>query len=239
MTTWSEFCPAGYANIINGLRNLGYAPHSFHSVDPNARHVVIRHDVDFSLDAAVLMAEQERQLGVNSAYFILVRTEFYNALSAAGSNALRRILDLGHEIGLHFDASLYAGRDIVEEIQRESEWLASALGTAVGSVSFHRPANEIVGGPNKLAGLTNTYGQKFVEDMAYCSDSRGVWRFGHPFDNAAIQEGRALQLLVHPFWWTEPAMSPEDRLRSFLARRTRDLDEELARHCVVHIPQGS
>lgn len=239
MTAWREFCPAGYAALIDGVRGLGYEVRDFASADPGARHVVLRHDVDFCLDAAVRMAEQERALGVSSVFFVLLRTEFYNALSSAGLSALRAISGLGHEIGLHFDAALYPHDGVLTGIRQEADWLGSALGAPIRTMSFHRPADGGVGGENELAGLINAYGRRFTRDMVYRSDSRGTWRSGHPLESPEVRAGRALQLLVHPFWWTEPAMSPEDRLRAFLARRARDLDEELARHCLVHKPQRS
>lgn len=241
MTDWNEFCSQGYAALINGLIERGYEARGFHDVDQSSRHVIVRHDVDFSLEDAVRMAGQENELGIISTYFVLMRSEFYNPLSAAGLAALRAITDCRHEIGLHFDGALYAGDDqnLLRAIQLESNLLASALGRPVRTMSFHRPASERIGDTNELAGLINAYGPRFVKDMGYRSDSRGAWRYGHPFDDASIQEGRALQLLVHPFWWSDPAMSPQERLRAFLARRARYLDEELARHCVVHVPQRS
>jgi hypothetical protein len=85
-----------------------------------------------------------------------------------------------------------------------------------------------------VAGRLNAYGRRFVKDMGYCSDSRGAWRFGAPLDHPALAEGRGMQLLIHPFWWTEPSLSPQERLHRFLAERAAFLDRELERHCLVH-----
>lgn len=229
-----EFSPQAYAGMIATIRDRGYETRGFSDVDPSQRHLIVRHDVDFSLDAALAMAEQEATLGLSSTYFVLLRTEFYNPLSGEGLAALRRIGSLGHTIGLHFDAALYAEERIEGAAGDECSLLEAVIGQPVAVLSFHRPAKNLIGAADRVAGRINAYAPRYVRDMGYCSDSRGVWRYGAPLDHAAIAEGRALQLLVHPFWWTEPALPPEERLRRFLAERAAFLDRELATHCLTH-----
>jgi hypothetical protein len=230
-----SFSPAAYAELIGALRERGYETKDFMSADPTKRHLIVRHDIDFSLGAALQMAEHEKKLGFASTYFVLMRTEFYNALSDEGLKALRAIAALGHTIGLHFDTALYAGDSNVEVCAaQECGWLESALERAVPVVSFHRPAPERIGSTERFAGRMNAYAPRFIRDMVYCSDSRGAWHHGEPLEHPAVRTGRALQLLIHPFWWTEPPLPPQERLRAFLEQRAQFLDQELARHCTVH-----
>ena len=235
------FSPASYAKLIAALRERGYAPRGYADADPKAKHLIVRHDVDYSLDAANAMAKQESEIGFASTYFVLLRTEFYNLLSAEGLVALRSIASHGHTIGLHFDAALYSTDSKVLEsaIAHECGLLETALGKPVTVLSFHRPAPQFVGAQDRIAGRINAYGQKFVREMGYCSDSRGAWHHGAPLDHPAVREGRGLQLLVHSFWWTEPMLPPEERLRRFIAERATFLDRELARHSNVHKPATS
>lgn len=235
------FSPPAYVKLITSLRARGYEPRGYLDVDPSARHLIIRHDVDFSLTAALSMAKLEAAASITSTYFILLRTEFYNAMSAEGFDALDRIAALGHSIGLHFDAALYArdGNVLDAAIARECGLLEYIVGKSVKVMSFHRPAPELVGEADEWAGRLNAYGPRFVRDMGYCSDSRGAWHNGAPLDHPAVQQGRALQLLVHPFWWQLPALSPEERLQRFLAERSGFLDKELVRHCTVHRVSGT
>ena len=136
----TEFSPAGYAALLGGLRDRGYAVRSFAAAQPEQRHLILRHDIDFSLAAALAMAEQESALGIAATYFILLRTEFYNPLSGAGLDAIRRVAALGHAIGLHFDAALYPDADDLNgAVARECDLLAGALGVDVPLVSLHRP----------------------------------------------------------------------------------------------------
>src|SRR5262245_39873765 len=100
-----DFSPAGYAALLTEFAARGYTATGFAEVSSAARHLIIRHDVDFSLDAAAAMAELEHARGIRATYFVLLRTEFYNPLSDAGLASLQRIASLGHAIGLHFDAA--------------------------------------------------------------------------------------------------------------------------------------
>ncbi len=232
------FSPAAYAALIASFRKLGYEIRGYADADPAKRHLILRHDVDFSLDAAAQMAKQEASLSVAATYFILLRTEFYNALSGGGLALLRAIAAGRHTIGLHFDAALYSERELEEAATRECSLLEIVIERPVPVVSFHRPAPERLNGADRVAGRINAYGSRFIREKGYCSDSRGAWRNGMPLDHPAVQEGRALQLLIHPFWWTEPSLPPEDRLRRFLAERAAFLDRELAKHCLVHKAGG-
>jgi len=229
------FSPTSYAKLIVALRERGYESRGYADADPKAKHLIVRHDVDYSLDAASAMAKQEAELGFASTYFVLLRTEFYNLFSAEGLAALRSIASYGHTIGLHFDAALYSA-GLESAIAHECGLLETILGKPVTVLSFHRPAPQFVGAQDRIAGRINAYGQKFVREMGYCSDSRGAWHHGSPLDHPAVREGRALQLLVHSFWWTEPMLPPEERLRRFIAERAVFLDRELSRHSNVHKP---
>lgn len=235
MSARTEFSPEGYVALFDALQERGYAVRGFPDADPAARHLVLRHDVDFSLAAALAMAEAEAARGIAATYFVLLRTEFYNPLSGEGLRALERIAAL-HTVGLHFDAALYGddakARDAAAA--RECDLLAQVIGRPVELVSYHRPGSVGTGGDERISGRLNIYAPRFVRDMGYCSDSRGGWHHGHPLEHAAIRAGRALHLLVHPFWWQAPPLPPEERLRRFLAERSAFLDRELARHCTIH-----
>ena len=102
-------------------------------------------------------------------------------------------------------------------------------------ISFHRPAKSLLGRTEPLADRPHTYQPKFFSEMAYCSDSRGEWGHGHPFDLDAVTEGRALQLLTHPVWWTNNTLAAES-LDTLLISRVKILDQYLATNCATHIP---
>jgi hypothetical protein len=231
-----DFSPEGYAAMIAALQDKGYECRDFTDADPAASHLILRHDIDFSLLAARAMADLEANLGLRSSYFVLLRTEFYNPLSAEGLEALGHILTRGHDIGLHFDAALYPSDDatIDSAVIRECALLETALQRPVTIMSFHRPVPDLIGRRDLVGGRLNAYSARFVRDIGYCSDSRGGWYHGEPAEHPAVQQGRALQLLTHPFWWQAPGTPPLQRLKAFLSARSQLLDSELRRHCTIY-----
>ncbi len=232
------FTPTAYRDLVENLLARGYSVRGYADAEPAQRHLVLRHDIDMSLDAALPIAEIEHALGLKAHYFVLVRTEMYNLFSAHARDALRRLADLGHEIGLHLDASFYNNDPLALQQAAETECtvLEAATGNPVRTISFHRPAKHLLGYADPLAGRVHAYQPRFFAEMGYCSDSRGAWQNGHPLENAAVREGRGLQLLTHPIWWTGVASSLQHRLNEFLVSRMDTFDLALAENCSVHKP---
>ena len=105
---------------------------------------MLRHDLDMSIEAALQVARVEHAIGMKATYFVLLRTEFYNPFSEIARETLFEIMNLGHRIGLHFDASLYqdGGGDFENVVDWECETLSRLLRREVDIVSFHRPAEK-------------------------------------------------------------------------------------------------
>jgi hypothetical protein len=115
------------------------------ATDPEGRVLVgLRHDVDDRLDSALRMAELEHRRGVRATYFVLHTASYYG--SPGLLDALRRLQELGHEVGWHNDLvtlQLVYGRDPVEylagELRRLRENGIDVVGTAAhGSIHCHR-----------------------------------------------------------------------------------------------------
>lgn len=238
-----DFSPAAYAALLEHFLALRYESRQFKDAEPSGRHLILRHDLDMSLQAAERIAEIEHDTGVSAEYFILLDTEMYNIFSRRSRRSLSRILALGGRIGLHFDASAY-GEDLAamdRAARHECNVIEQLIGAPVRTISFHRPAQRLLGLAQPLAGRLHAYMPRFFEDMGYCSDSQGRWRFGLPLDHVAVAEGRALQLLTHPIWWQEPGgLDPVERLERFAATRGMLLRDELSDNCIpfraVHRP---
>lgn len=200
-----DFSWSAYRALIQAFLDRGYAVKLFGELDPNESHLVLRHDIDFSLRAAVDIARIEADMGVRSHYYVLLQTEFYNLCSPQDWDRVLEIADLGHDVGLHFDASRYdADLETLEEaVARECNVLAAITGQEVETVSFHRPAQSLLGLDRPLAGRLHAYQPRFFFDIAYVADSRGLFRYGHPLDHIAFAEAKAMQLLTHPIWWPQ------------------------------------
>ena len=229
-----EFSLAGYRELIAAILARGYETKNFAEVEAGRPHLILRHDLDMSIDAALTIAEIEADLEIGASYFVLLRSEMYNSWSGQARDNLRRILDLGHEIGLHFDCSLYSS-NLDDAAAEECRALEAVIGAPVETVSFHRPAKMLLGRAEDIAGRRHTYQPRYFSDMGYCSDSRGAWRHGHPLDHAALSEGRALQLLTHPIWWnrSEP-LDPVQALDRLRTERDGVLAASLSVNCIPY-----
>lgn len=189
---------------------------------PKTRHVLWRHDVDYSVHRALRLAEIDAGAGVRSTFFFYPHSPFYNLLSGLVTPKARRILELGHDLGLHFDPAYHGGSLVHEEFNRrlvsERDLLAQVLGRPPVAVSFHqfgdlssRPPDD-----DELSGMVNAYGRTIWSEYGYCSDSNGVWRHRRLFDVLERAEEDRLQVLTHPEWWTPTPMSPRDRIQRCL-----------------------
>jgi hypothetical protein len=217
--------------LIESFRSRGYEVQDFFTANADSRHLILRHDIDVSLDAALEMAAIEAALGVKATYFARVTGEFYNLFAPSGVTALRRLIALGHEVGLHFDAALLDDRfEVLDaEATKECAWLESLADAPVRILSFHRPAKSLLGYDRALAGRVNTYAPRYFHDIGYCSDSRGAFHHGEPLAHAAIAAGKALQLLIHPIWWGEPTGAEvSERLEAFIERHAAVMRRALA-----------
>lgn len=134
-----EYTYSAYSELINSLKLNGYSPIRFCDVSEKiVSPAIIRHDVDLDLKKALEIAQLENDLGVKSTYFVLISSEYYNLLAGENLRSVFRILELGHEIGLHFDISAYDKDISLEEVMcKELKLLESIIGTKVQSVSWH------------------------------------------------------------------------------------------------------
>ncbi len=98
--------------------------------------VAIRHDVDDRLDSALHLAGLERDRGLSTTYFVLHTAPYYGRAIVP---ALRRLQELGHEVGWHNDlVTLHAleGRDPRGYLAGELERLRAA-GIEIRGTSVH------------------------------------------------------------------------------------------------------
>tara|TARA_R110002124_G_scaffold55108_2_gene156062 strand:- start:25839 stop:26585 length:747 start_codon:yes stop_codon:yes gene_type:complete len=227
----SAFCRADYQTLLEALLNRGYDFVDLEGLASGVQVVFCRHDIDMSLTYAAEMAELEHAMGIKATYYVLLSTRMYNLADAESRSLLRRMADLGHTVALHFDATKYGDdRESLEQAAADECALLEAIsGSAVTSLSFHRPAKSLLGLEGLFAGRAHTYEPRFFSRVAYISDSNGGWHHGHPLDHVAVKAGEAIQLLTHPIWWMQDeatsAIAAIERLRH---NRSETLQRDLA-----------
>ncbi|MBL7915295.1 MAG: hypothetical protein JNL49_09655 [Bacteroidia bacterium] len=189
--------------------------------------ILWRHDVDYSPQSALKLAEIESQEGIKSTFFVLFHSEFYNLLEKVNIDCFKNISKLGHEIGLHFDASFFNVQDITsleKYLNIESTFLGEILNEKIKAFSFHNPFEFELGcNENTYAGLINTYAKRFHKEIGYCSDSNGYWRHKRLEDVLTEGEFRSLQVLTHPEWWQDEILSPKQRVLRCIEGRSENV----------------
>jgi hypothetical protein len=202
---------AHYGEIVAAARAGGYRFAHFEGA-PAVGTVILRHDVDLSLDAAVRMAEVEHDAGASATYFLMTESVFYNLDSSEGVAAIERIRDLGHRVALH---AVYPN---APEDRRFDP-----------IVAWHNPDPEYMRAP--LAdGRINVMQEPWFDPATYRSDSNQHWRSGCPHNDLRAGAFPWLQLLTHPEIWAYAGETMGQTMRTMLeaekARRLQQLADD-------------
>lgn len=188
--------------------------------------VLWRHDVDISLERAVQMARVEAEENVATTYFINLHSEFFNALEVSQVRLIREIVDLGHQVGVHFWTEAYAPSDLQElemRLRREASLLADLSETPVQAFSWHKPSSaDLRMNVDRLGGLINAYSAELFNTDRYCSDANGYWRFHRLYDLVSSPDApNFYQVLIHPDWWMESPTPIRFRVHQAVEDRAR------------------
>lgn len=236
-TVRQDFTYASYRELLSHLKEYGYRFTRFKlPTEEQGAVCLLRHDIDFDLDAALKIARVEAEEDVTATYFLMLTSDHYNVFSRKSRAKIQEIIQLGHRIGLHFDETCYpelrSHSDYSKLIKKESNLLARAAYAPIDAVSLHRPSALVLeGDPALSAPLLHSYDRRLRSAADYVSDSGGRWGHGHPLGRDAYKARRPLHILVHPIWWHEDPKSAFESLMGLLdARRHRD-EESFAENC--------
>ena len=195
-----------YRELLQAARDGGYRWAAF-GEEPEPGDLILRHDVDLSLDAAIRMAELEAEIGARSTYFLMTQSVFYNLGSSEGRRALNRLRELDHGVGLH---AVWPNIELDDRFDPVVAW--------------HNPNPDYMSEP--VDGVVNVMQAPYFEPDHYRSDSNQRWRHGCPHDE--LRDGRFewLQLLTHPEIWVYAGETMGETMQAMLdeeRERRRDL----------------
>jgi len=218
-----EFGLSHYRAILEKAIALGYRPLGFRDVLANESGwtLLLRHDVDVSLDDALAMAELEAEVGARATYFIRVHARGYNPFSRSSYRALRRMLALGFEIGLHHEVGVFPddSRSAKEFLLAEKVVLESVTGRPVAGVATHLPkwvTSTLDRDTLADCGFAYEAGdERFRAGAKFLSDSNRNLRFGCPCQ--FVGQVTKIYLAVHPYWWVNADAEPSQVIASLRA----------------------
>ena len=182
-------------------------------------YLVLRHDVDYSLDAAARMAKIEYDADVEATYAFLFSSKHYNLLERNALKSLRLISSLGHEVALHYDLKMYReyGVNLGTTLKQELNLLKQLVGKPVKSIVMHQIGLEQIDPFKNYPDVINGF-NKDVYNL-YITDSYRAW-YRESLKKLFSFKYDKVQLLIHPSVWTD---EPTDRNEVL-----RQLDEEEA-----------
>lgn len=184
-----------YRELIQGGLTKGFRPMGFCDEPRDGRTLLLRHDVDYSLEMAVHVARVNAELGVAATFFILVRAHGYNPRSKASASRLEELVKLGQRIGVHVAGA-------AEDVAGDFECLSQEV-QVERVFSWHNPTSAIIEryrDQESVAGLTNVYSRRFLDDALYRSDSNLDRRYEELA--SAFDAGMGtVHLLLHPINW--------------------------------------
>ena len=202
----------------------------FDELNKNKSQVIIRHDIDFDVDAALKMAKIERELHLKSTYFFLISNDSYNLLSKKNISNVLEIKEMGHKISLHYDPTVY--EDYFEGFKKEKEVFENVFGVKLTEVSIHRPNDFFINNDEKIGTCDHTYMTKYTKDVKYFSDSRGSFRYGHPFKSDEFLNNQNIQILIHPIWWIYEGDNRYEKLIKFYNNKKNKLKIHYSNNCL-------
>ena len=234
-----EFKPSYevYRSIIRDIQLSGKC-YSFWDALDKDEYIIMRHDVEFSMERAYALSQVESELGFCSTYFVQITNNSYNALSKKSVDMMRDMAYRGHTIGLHYhlngQTDALAVRDGVRDQLRI---MSEMIGMKIDTYSFHRPTKDVYYYNIRIPETINAYSSEFftyaenvdentMVDVKYIADSKHRWNYGYP-DKVTIEKFPKIQLLIHPFSWTEDGYDNLDNFKSLIKEKQNTLIDTL------------
>ena len=237
-----SFSLSNYNKIIQAFLDNGYCISPLgENIEASGKQLFLRHDVDFNLDLAVMMAEENSNLGVRSCFQLLIRSPLYNLASEHNLKALGRIAALDQTFGLHFYLPSFispgAGNTLDEVhklVHSDLDLLKKMAPEKVAEVmSWHNPS--VFGEEHKswieskMPNILNAYSLE-QDGIAYFADSYHRFSVDEWF-SIAQRGGVKIQLNFHPCQWVWGLPTMEEVLAKTWAKTIRQMEQEyLASH---------
>ena len=179
-----EFSLSHYNDILRLMVGKGGA-----GTATERKNIILTHDIDIFPAYALQMARMEHLYGIRAIYYVLLHSEWYNAVSPENMDIWRQISELGHEIALHYDGRYDSQLETIHKA------FCAWFNTESINVSQH-----LIGiTPDMVIPDSLQDRSSLLKEYRYIADSGGWWRNGCICKHLENQE--KLLFVCHPIWW--------------------------------------
>lgn len=141
------FSMAHYGYILDRALELGYGIFPMSAAIRQSpatlgpRSILLRHDVDVSLELAVQMAKFESERRIRATYFVRLHAHYYDMEDSRNKAAIARLRQVA-EVGLHYEPGYYktVGGDRLTLLNQDRARMAALLDTPCFGGAGHMPA---------------------------------------------------------------------------------------------------
>jgi len=230
-----------YKEIIRLIKATG-AHANYKDAINKDKFVIMRHDVEYSVDRAYDLSKLEVSMDFTSTFFFQWTNNSYNILSKRNMDLIKDMHERGQNIGLHFALNGLTDMELIrKQIMKEMNILSEMFGFAIDTFSFHRPSKDVLRENIKLPGIINAYQDDFFTfaenvdentpvEVKYLSDANHIWRYGYP-DEENITGFKKVQILTHPFAWSKRGGDNFDNYQYLIKEKEIELIESINGEC--------
>ena len=235
------FSYADYKEIIKIIQSTDRYAHYADAMGKD-KFIIMRHDVEYSVERAYELARVEQSMDFVSTYFFQWTNNSYNVLSRKNMDMIKDMHERGQHIGLHFALNgLTDMTEIRKRIKKEIDILSEMFGFAITEFSIHRPSKDVLRENIKLDGIINAYQDDFFTfaeninektpvTVKYMSDANHIWRYGYP-DEINIMHYDKVQILTHPFAWCKEGYDNFNNYRALVQEKYKELIDSIDQEC--------
>ncbi len=230
-----------YKEILRIIKSTGRHC-NYRDALKNDKFVIMRHDVEYSVERAYELARVESSMDFCSTFFFQWTNNSYNILSRKNLDLIKDMHERGEHIGLHYALNGLTDMELVrKQIVKEMNILSEMFGFEVTEFSVHRPSKDVLRENIKLDGIINAYQDDFFTfaeevtpdtpvSVKYMSDANHIWRYGYP-NEENITGYDKVQILTHPFAWSKKGYDNFDNYKALVSEKYVELIDSIDHEC--------
>jgi len=245
MPSQKNYTLSNYLQLIERFKVAGYTFSPYSSDGYTRKSVLLRHDIDYTLSYAETFARINAEAEVAGTFFLQLRSRLYNLLDHDVLSAVRRIIDLGQNIGFHVvvDSKFSNIEELRTYIAAEFALFKSIVPESMPVFAWHNPSILKSEGFNFIQAefpwLINAYGKIGGVNPPYYADSNMRYSFQELCD-IADRDHPVLQLAIAPMQWCPEQPNMRDVMVANLLRKLKDVEPGFLENYVYKdmFPQG-